>query len=78
MVSPVSAHFFDVLGVAPIAGRTFQPSDERRGSDALVIGEGLWRSRFGGDTTVVGRAIRLGGRTFTVIGVVPTTFTICR
>ena len=70
----VTAHFFNVLGVAPIAGRTFQPSDVRRGSDAIVLGEGLWRSHFGGDTTVVGRAIRLGGRAFTVIGVVPATF----
>ena len=70
----VTAHFFDVLGVTPIVGRTFQPSDERRGSDAIVLGEGLWRSHFGGDPTAIGRAIRLGGRTFTVIGVVPATF----
>ena len=70
----VSAHFFDVLGVKLIAGRTFQPSDERPMPDAVVIGEGLWRSHLGGDAAAVGRPIRLGGRTFTLIGVVPASF----
>ena len=70
----VSARFFDVLGVRPIAGRTFQPSDERPLPDAVVIGEGLWRSHLGGDPGAIGRPIRLGGRTFTVIGVVPASF----
>jgi putative ABC transport system permease protein len=70
----VTTHFFDVLAVKPIAGRTFQPSDERPMSDAVVIGEGLWRSHLGGDVGAVGRPIRLGGRTFTLIGVVPASF----
>jgi len=70
----VTAHFFDVLGVKPIAGRTFQRSDEKPMPDAVVIGEGLWRSHFGGDADAIGRAIRLGGRMFTLIGVVPASF----
>jgi len=70
----VTARFFDVLGVTPLAGRTFQPSDEGPRPSAVVLGEGLWRSRLGGDVTAVGRPIRLGGRNFTVIGVVPATF----
>jgi putative ABC transport system permease protein len=70
----VTARFFDVLGVKPIAGRTFQPSDERILSDVVVLGEGLWRSHLGGDPAAVGRPIRLGGRTFTLIGVVPASF----
>src|SRR5688572_9633792 len=57
----VTARFFDVLGVTPIAGRTFQPSDEKPRPDAVVLGEGLWRSHLGGDMTAVGRPIRLGG-----------------
>src|SRR5688572_16598933 len=70
----VTAHFFDVLGVTPIAGRTFQRSDETPRPDLVVIGEGLWRSHFGGDAGAIGRPIRLGGRTFTLIGVVPASF----
>jgi putative ABC transport system permease protein len=70
----VTAHFFDVLGVKPIAGRTFQPSDEGPAPNVVVIGEGLWRGHLGGDAVAVGRPIRLGGRTFTLVGVVPAAF----
>jgi putative ABC transport system permease protein len=70
----VTAHFFDVLGVKPIAGRTFQRSDEGPAPDVVVIGEGLWRSHLGGDASAVGRPVRLGGRMLTVIGVVPGAF----
>ena len=70
----VTARFFDVLGVTPIAGRTFQPGDERVMSDVVVLGEGLWRSHLGGDTAAIGQPVRLGGRAFTVIGVVPASF----
>jgi putative ABC transport system permease protein len=70
----VTARFFDVLGITPIAGRTFQMSDEQPRPDVVVLSEGLWRSHLGGDPTTVGGPIRLGGRTFTLIGVVPATF----
>jgi putative ABC transport system permease protein len=70
----VTARFFDVLGVTALAGRTFLPSDDAPMSTAVVISEGFWRSHFGGDQTIVGRDIRLGGRTMTVIGVVPASF----
>jgi putative ABC transport system permease protein len=72
----VTARFFDVLGVKPLVGRTFQPSDEKplRGSNVVVLGEGFWRSHLGGDPAAVGGPIRLGGQVFTVIGVVPAAF----
>ena len=70
----VTARFFDVLGVTPIAGRTFRDDDERPGSDVVVLSEGFWRRRFGADPTLVGRATRFGGQTFTVIGIVPADF----
>jgi putative ABC transport system permease protein len=70
----VTGRFFDVLGVRPIVGRTFQPSDETPRPDVVVLSERLWRSHFGADPTVVGRSARLGGRTWTVIGVVPAAF----
>ena len=68
----VTARFFDVLGVAPIAGRTFVPADSA--PDVVVISEGFWRSRLGGDPSVIGRSIALGGRSQTVVGVVPGDF----
>ena len=68
----VTARFFDVLGVRPIAGRTFRPVEAvRPGAAVVVMSEGLWRTRFGGDPSLVGRDIRLNGQPFTVIGVVP-------
>jgi len=74
----VTARFFDALGVQPIAGRTFRPDDADSSGLApgqlpgvVVIGEGLWRTRFGADRSLIGRDIRLNGQPFTVIGVVP-------
>jgi putative ABC transport system permease protein len=72
----VTTRFFDVLGVRPIAGRTFREEDEGPAPDVVVLSEGLWRRRFGGDSAVVGRATRFGDRTFTVIGIVPADFQI--
>jgi len=70
----VTSRFFDVLGVRPIVGRTFRPSDEGPRPDVVVLSEGLWRSHFGADPALVGRSARMGGRTWTVIGVVPAAF----
>ena len=67
----VSRQFFEVLGVKPIVGRTFLPVDSTTPPDTVVLSEGLWRTRFGGDRTLIGKAIRLDTQTFTVIGVVP-------
>ena len=70
----VTTRFFDVFGVVPIAGRTFQRADEGPRPSAIVLGEAFWRRRFGGDPSVVGRELRLDGRSFTVIGIVPASF----
>jgi putative ABC transport system permease protein len=67
----VTREFFDVLGVKPIAGRTFLPTDSTTPPSTVVLSEGLWRTRFGGDRTLIGKAIRLGTESFTVLGVVP-------
>jgi putative ABC transport system permease protein len=69
----VTPRFFDVLGVTPIVGRTFRPSDEALPPNVVVISEDLWRSRFAADPAVVGTVIRLDGQPFTVLGVVPDT-----
>jgi putative ABC transport system permease protein len=70
----VSAGIFDVLGVKPIAGRTFLLSEDEKRADVVVMSESFWRTRFNSDPGVVGRAIRLDGSLWTVIGIVPKDF----
>ena len=67
----VTAGFFDVLGVKPIAGRTFLPSDNAARSNVVVFSEALWQTRFDRDAGIVGQTIRLDGMPFTVVGIVP-------
>jgi putative ABC transport system permease protein len=68
----VSAQFFQVLGVAPALGRSFLPTEDTRGAERVVIlSNGLWRRRFGGDSGLVGRSIDLDGTAFTVVGIMP-------
>ena len=68
----VSRPFAAVLGIEPLAGRWFSEAEARQGGPpVVVIGEGLWRRRFGGDLALVGRSIRLDGELVTVIGIMP-------
>lgn len=70
-VEMVSGNFFQVLGVPAAIGRTLAPEDDIRGqsSAAAVLSYGYWKQAFGGDPTVLGRQIRAGNVTFTIIGV---------
>jgi putative ABC transport system permease protein len=70
----VAARFFDVLGVEPVVGRTFLQSDHDNRANAVVLSEGLWRTRFGGDPSLVGKTLRFDGEPFIVVGVVPKGF----
>ena len=70
----VNAGIFEALGVKPIAGRTFLPSDETARANVVVLSEAFWQTRFARDPGVVGRDIRLDGMPFTVVGVVPNDF----
>jgi putative ABC transport system permease protein len=70
----VTAQFFDVFGVVPVAGRTFQASDAVPRPSVVVLGEAFWRRRFGGDPSVVGKELQLDERSFTVIGIAPASF----
>jgi predicted permease len=66
----VTPDFFRVLGAAPALGRTFEPGDERSGSDRiLVLSDALWRSRFGADPGLVNRSIALDGVEHRVVGI---------
>jgi putative ABC transport system permease protein len=70
----VSFGIFDVLGVKPIAGRTFSIDDDTKRANVVVMSEAFWRSRYNGDPSVVGRDIRLDGSLWTVVGIVPKEF----
>ncbi len=65
----VTADFFSTLGVAPRLGRAFSIEDERAAERQVIIGDQLWRRRFGGDPAIIGKQIDLDGFRFTVIGV---------
>jgi putative ABC transport system permease protein len=68
----VSAGYFDVFGVAPFLGRTFAPDEDTPGKEhVVVLSHRLWRTQFGGDTGIVGKAITLNGEPYTVVGVMP-------
>jgi putative ABC transport system permease protein len=67
----ISSGFFDALGVKAVAGRTFLPTDEGPKTSVVVLSEGLWRTRFGGDLSLIGRDLRVNGQPHTVVGVVP-------
>jgi predicted permease len=68
----VTGGFFDVLGVKPLLGRSFAASDDKEGSqDVLVISAGLWHRRYGASPDVIGRRVNLGGRPFRIVGVMP-------
>ena len=71
MGNMVSANFFDVLGAPPTLGRGFLPDEaaEPGAHPVVVLGYSFWQTRFGSDPTVVGRALIVNGRAWTVIGV---------
>ncbi|MBX7183740.1 MAG: ABC transporter permease [Vicinamibacteria bacterium] len=67
----VTLNYFDVLGVRPVAGRTFVPRDAEAGARIVVLGFELWHSRFNADPKVVGRTVLLDGQAYDVVGVAP-------
>jgi predicted permease len=73
----VGRGYFDVLGEPPLLGRTFTPDDHVVGDDGrmvVMLSEGVWRQHFGGDPSIVGRDVRLQGRPFTIVGIMPARF----
>ncbi|MGE5833630.1 MAG: ADOP family duplicated permease, partial [Acidobacteriota bacterium] len=71
----VTASYFQTLGVMPAMGRPFAPDENRDGrDDVVVISHGLWQRRFGGDTGILARTVRLDNRVYRVVGVMPAGF----
>jgi putative ABC transport system permease protein len=70
----VTPNFFDVLGVQPAVGRPFTADEDKAQSPVVVLGYNLWRKRFGGEESIIGRAIQLNGVPTKVVGVMPQDF----
>jgi len=73
-ISPSLTHVF---GIAPLAGRAFTEDEEKPGAAPVaIISEGLWKRRFGGDRSLVGRVLTLNGVPTTVIGIAPAAYSL--
>jgi putative ABC transport system permease protein len=71
----VSADFFRVMGVPPARGREFtKEEDSPAGPRVVILGDGLWRRRFGSDVGIVGKTILFNGKASTVVGIMPPGF----
>jgi putative ABC transport system permease protein len=68
----VSPNFFNVLGIAPILGRSFVADDDKPGAPAvLVLSYSYWQKKFGGDRNIIGQVFEMNDRPHTVVGVLP-------
>ena len=70
----VAPEYFTVLGVTPQLGRIFTHEEDRPNSGVVLISHGLWQRRFAGDKNVIGRSLRMGASSATIIGVMPPGF----
>ena len=71
----VTSSFFSLLRVQPSLGRLFRDDEVRRGETRLLmLSNALWQRRFGGDENLLGKTVRLNGLNFTVIGMLPSSF----
>ena len=70
----VSAELFSVLRAAPLVGRTFTEDEDRLGTRVVVLSHTLWSTRFAGDPQIAGKSIRLDGKDYSIVGVMPADF----
>ena len=71
----VTATFFPVFGVKPLLGRTFSDAeDQLGGAPVVLLSEGLWKRKFAASPDILGKAIDLNDKSYTIIGVIPETF----
>ncbi len=72
----ITGNFFELLGITPQMERLIGPDDDRvpGGHPVVVLGHGFWHDRFAGDKSIIGEALTLNGRPYTVIGIAPPEF----
>jgi putative ABC transport system permease protein len=74
-VATATSDLFALLGPRPLAGRTLTSTDDRKDAEpVVVISEATWEHRFGRRPSIVGESIRLDGKPFTIVGVMPRAF----
>lgn len=72
----ISADFFHALGEQPVLGRTFRAEDDQlHAAPVAILGGGFWKRQFGSAAGIVGKSITLSGASYTVVGVIPESFT---
>ena len=68
----ISAEFFPALGLQPLLGRAFRPEEDHAGAGPVtILGDGLWKRKFGMSQDVLGKNITLNGKSYTIVGVAP-------
>jgi predicted permease len=73
----VSADFFSMLGIKPLLGRTFVPSEDEHGAAPVaLISADLWQRKLGSSPDVLGKGINLDDRSYTIVGIIPTDFNL--
>jgi predicted permease len=75
-IGDVTTNFFSVLGVHPALGRAFAANQEGTALKEVILSHGLWQRRFGGNVNIIGEAVALSGKSFTVVGVMPSDFVL--
>jgi len=66
----ISVEFFPTLGLNPLLGRNFRPEEDRAGAGPVaILGDGLWKRKFGSSQEVLGKSITLNGKAYTIVGV---------
>jgi len=74
-VEYITADFFTLLGVRPVLGRTLTEGEDRIGAAPIVlVSEGFWQRKLGSAREILGKTLALDGRSFTVVGVIPSSF----
>jgi putative ABC transport system permease protein len=73
----ISPSLLPLLGIQPVAGRTFREGEDKPSAAPVVlIGEGLWKRRFGGNSSIVGKSVTLNGIDYTVAGIAPASLAV--
>jgi putative ABC transport system permease protein len=74
----VTSNFFPTLGVSPVLGRNFMPTeDQLNGPRAVILSSGFWKSKFAASRDILGKTLNLDGTDYTVVGVLPPNFYFC-
>lgn len=73
----ISPALMPMLGLSPLAGRTFSDDEEKPGATPVaMISEGLWKRRFGGKRSIIGQSVSLNGRATTIVGIAPSALSL--